>query len=223
MKYLACALSLVLLLLSGAARAAGTEPDVLVRENSEKILARMRTHKEVYEKDKKKLYAMVDELVLPHFDFRKMAQLVLAQGWRPASEDQRARFTAEFRGLLVRTYSTALLKYTDEKMIYLPYKGPIDERTATVKVEVKQAAGGPNIPLEYYFYLKDQDAPWRVYDVKIDGISLVTNYRSTYAEKVRGEGLDALIASLVQDNKAGKIDKPLNAPPAANAKPKAGV
>lgn len=192
-----------------AAAWAATAPDVLVRENTDEILKRIKTNKDAYAKDKKKLYAMVDELVLPHFDFRAMAKLVLAQAWREATEDQRARFTAEFRDLLVRTYSTALLKYNNDGMIYLPYRGPVDDRTAVVKVEVKPAAGGPNIPIEYSFYLKDKDAPWRVYDVKIDGISLVTNYRSTYAGKIRNQGLDALISGLAADNKAGKTDQPI--------------
>ena len=206
MKRLVPILLALIALVPGPARSE-TAPDVLVRQNTDEIIARIKANKDAYAKDHKKLYAMVDELVLPHFDFRAMAKLVLAQSWREANEDQRARFVVEFRDLLVRTYSTALLKYNKEEIIHLPYKGPIDDKTAVVKTEVKQAAGGPNIPLEYNFYLKD--AAWKVYDVKIDGVSLVTNYRSPYAERIRNRGLDALIASLAEDNRAGKVDKPI--------------
>jgi phospholipid transport system substrate-binding protein len=194
-------------LASGAVAASTATPDVLVRTTTDEILVRIKTHKDAYAKDTAKLYAMVDELVVPHFDFRAMAKLVLAQSWRQASEDQRTRFTSEFRDLLVRTYSTALLKYNDEQVIYLPYKGPTDERTAVVRVEVKPSGGGPNVPIEYNFYFKD--GAWKVYDVKVEAISLVTNYRAVYAERVQKEGLDALIASLARDNREGKVDQPV--------------
>ena len=184
----------------GAAYAQAS-PDELVRKTTDEIISRIKTNKAAYAKDHQKLYAMVDELVLPNFDFRAMARLVLAQTWRTATDDQRTRFTDEFRDLLVRTYSTALLKYNNEKIDYLPYKGPSDDNTAVVRCNIKQAAGGPDVPLEYDFYLRD--GMWKAYDVKIDGVSLVTNYRVTYANKVRTQGLDALIASIAADNKSG--------------------
>jgi phospholipid transport system substrate-binding protein len=193
-------------LLAGPARA-GAAPDVLVRTSTNNILALLKANKDAYAKDKKKLYAAVDEVVLPNFDFRAMSKLVLAQAWREATEDQRGRFTGEFRDLLVRTYSTALLKYTNEEVIFLPYKGANDDNTAVVKTEIKLGGGGANVPIDYAFFQKD--GGWKVYDVKIDGISLVTNYRSTYAEKVRSQGLDALIAGLANDNKSGKVDQAL--------------
>ena len=112
-------------------------PDVIVRENTEKILLLIKSERAVYEKDIGKLHARVDEYVLPHFDFRAMSRLVLARAWRDASEAQRERFTKEFRELLVRTYSTVLLKYNDEKISYLPFKMLPDERTQVVRVEVQ--------------------------------------------------------------------------------------
>ena len=138
---------LVAIWCAGAAFAAAAEPDVLVHQTTEEILKRIKSNKDAYAADNKKLYAMVDELVVPHFDFTAMSKLVLGQNWRNASAAQREGFTKEFRDLLVRTYSTALLKYTNEEIIYLPYRGPLTERTAEIRVEVKSTTGARNVPL----------------------------------------------------------------------------
>lgn len=196
-KFASFVLSMVLSLSVPAAEVA---PDQLAREVTDKIVALLKANKDLYAKDHKQLYAMVDENVLPNFDFRAMSRTVLGRYWRGASEDQRTRFTGEFRDLLVRTYATALLKYNDEKIVYLPFKLTPGERTATVKSEVRRSDGGPPIALNYSFYRTD--AGWKVYDLTIEGASLVTTYQSTYAERVQREGLDALIASLTRDNKA---------------------
>jgi len=185
--------------------AAEVAPDVLAREVTDKIVVLLKANKDMYAKDHKKLYAMVDEHVLPHFDFRAMSRTVLGRYWRGASEDQRTRFTGEFRDLLVRTYATALLKYNDEKIVYLPFRLSPGDRTATVKSEVRRTDGGPPIAINYSFY--HTDAGWKVYDVTIEGASLVTTYQSTYSERVQREGLDALIASLAKDNKAAAEGK----------------
>ena len=185
--------------------AAEVAPDVLAREVTDKIVVLLKTNKDLYNKDHKKLYAMVDEHVLPNFDFRAMSRTVLGRYWREASEDQRARFTAEFRDLLVRTYATALLKYNDEKIVYLPFRLNAGDRTATVKSEVRRTDGGPPIAIYYSFY--HTAAGWKVYDVTIEGASLVTTYQSSYAERVQREGLDPLIASLARDNKAAAEGK----------------
>jgi len=186
-----------------AAQAAGPAPDQTVRESTDHILSLIRKNRTLYQNDHRKLYAMVDQHVLPHFDFRKMSALVLATYWREANHEQRERFTGEFRQLLVRTYATALLKYNDEKVVILPYRAPLpDDRTATVKTEVRRA-GQQTIPITYEFYL-NRDGLWKVYDVSIEGVSIVTSYTNTYAERVRREGLDKLIASLSQENGARK-------------------
>lgn len=194
---------------AGAVLAAVAEPDVLVRDTTEEILKRIKTNKDTYSADNKKLYAMVDELVVPHFDFRAMSKLVLGQNWRNATEPQRDAFTKEFRDLLVRTYSTALLKYTNEEIIYLPYRGPLTERTAEIRVEVKSTTGARNVPLAYSFFRREAKDAWKVYDVTIDGVSLVTSFKTTYAERVQRGGLDALIAQLAKDNREGKIEDPV--------------
>ena len=185
--------------------AAEVAPDLLAREVTDKIVVLLKANKNVYTKDHKKLYAMVDEHVLPNFDFRAMSRTVLGRYWRTADEEQRARFTREFRDLLVRTYATALLKYNDETIVYLPFRLSPDERTATVKSEVRRTDGGPPIAINYSFYRTD--AGWKVYDVTIEGASLVTTYQSTYSARVQREGVNALIVNLAQDNKAAAEGK----------------
>ena len=203
MKTIASSLLLMVFVLS--VFAAEVTPDQLSREVTDKIVVLLKANKNVYTKDHKKLYAMVDEHVLPNFDFRAMSRTVLGRYWRTASEEQRTRFTAEFRVLLVRTYATALLKYNDEKIVYLAFRLNPDDRTTTVKSEVRRTDGGPPIAINYSFYRTN--AGWKVYDVTIEGASLVTTYQSTYAERVQREGLDALIASLARDNKAAAEGK----------------
>ena len=185
--------------------AADVAPDQLAREVTDKIIALLKANKDLYTKDNKQLYAMVDEHVLPNFDFRAMSRTVIGRYWRTADEDQRSRFTREFRDLLVRTYATALLKYNNETIVYLPFRMATDDRTALVKSEVRRTDGGPPIAINYSFYRTD--AGWKVYDVTIEGASLVTTYQSTYSERIQREGLNSLIASLAQDNKSAAEGK----------------
>ena len=189
----------LVLLIAFLALAADTSPDQLAREATDKIVVLLKANKDEYSKDHKKLYAMVDEHVLAQFDFRAMSRTVLGRYWREANEDQRTNFSNEFRNLLVRTYGTALLKYNDEEIVYLPFRMNPEDRTATVKSEVHRKDGGPPIAIQYNFYRTDKG--WKVYDVAIEGASLVSTYQSTFAARVQKEGLAALITSLTQDNK----------------------
>jgi phospholipid transport system substrate-binding protein len=191
--------SVLLLSVLGVARAE-VAPEELVRKTADEILAEIKAHRDVYAKDYAKLYKMADEKVLLHFDFRRMSQWVLGRFWKEATPDQRDRFTSEFRDLLVGTYSQALLNYNDQKIIYLPVQRKPDDTEVTVKTEVKQTGGQPNIPIQYSFY-KNKDGAWKVYDITIEGVSLVTNYRSVYATKIREKGMDALIAEIADNNK----------------------
>ena len=191
--------SVLLLSLPGAVRAE-MAPEELVRKTADEILAEIKAHRDVYSRDYAKLYKMADEKVLLHFDFRRMSQWVLGRFWKEATPEQREHFTSEFRDLLVGTYSQALLNYNDQKIVYLPVQRKPDDTEVTVKTEVKQTGGQPNIPIHYSFY-KNKDGAWKVYDITIEGVSLVTNYRSVYATKIREKGLDALIAEIADNNK----------------------
>lgn len=198
MKKIILSMGLLLVSLTSIARAAEVPPEDLVRKTAEVILAEIKANRDLYAKNYAKLYKMADEKVLPHFDFRRMSQWVLGRAWKEATPEQRDRFTAEFRDLLVGTYSQALLNYTDQEIVYLPVQRKPEDTEVTVKTEVKQSSG-PNIPINYSFYKKD--GAWKVYDISIEGVSLVTNYRSVYATKVREKGLDGLIAEIASNNK----------------------
>ena len=191
--------SILLSSVVGVAHAEVT-PEALVRKTAEEILTEIKAHRDLYTKDYTRLYKMADEKVLLHFDFRRMAQWVLGRSWKDATPEQRDRFTAEFRDLLVGTYSQALLNYTDQKIIYLPVQRKPADTEVTVKTEVKQSGGQLNIPIYYSFY-KNKEGAWKVYDISVEGVSLVTNYRSVYATKIREKGLDTLIAEITDNNK----------------------
>ncbi|MDO8706846.1 MAG: ABC transporter substrate-binding protein [Sulfuricaulis sp.] len=191
-----------LVLLVPASLQAEVMPDQLLRTTTEKINLLLKVDRDVGPEDPRRLYALLDfcEQVLPHIDFRGMAKLVLGPSWRKASADQRMRFTHEFRNLLARIYGAALHKYRDQQIIYLPFLGKPGDKAAVVKTEVRQASGGPNIQINYSFYRVH--AVWKVYDMTIDGVSLVTTYRSTYAELIRNAGIDSLIAGIAQSNRS---------------------
>ena len=193
-------LAAVLALSALSVARAETAPEDLVRSTADAILAEIKQNRELYTKDYGRLYRMAEEKVLPHFDFRRMSQWVLGRAWRDATPEQRDRFAAEFRDLLVATYSTALINYKDQEVVYLPVQRKPGDDDALVKTEVKQGGGQPNIPIHYSFY-KNRDGVWKVYDITIEGVSLVTNYRSVYSSKIREIGMDGLIAEIAASNK----------------------
>lgn len=195
-------IAFLMAMVSLTATADVTPPDQLVHDVTDRVLAMIKAHRDEYAKDHEKLFAAVDKEVLPYFDFKVMSRSVLALNWRRASDAQRVSFVKEFRELLVRTYATALLKYNDEKVKYLPVFAKPGDKQVLVRTEIIPSGGGANIPLHYSFYRSKEG--WKVYDVSIEGVSLVTNYRATYAEKVRKDGLDALIASLGADNRRAR-------------------
>jgi phospholipid transport system substrate-binding protein len=172
---------------------ANPEAENLAKTTVDKVLQVIRAEKSEFEADPSKLYALVDEVVLPNFDFERMSKLVLAQNWNSATADQKKRFAKEFRALIVRTYARSLLDYTDQEIKFLPSRND-DERRATVRTEVTKPGTSKSIPIDYEMYLPSNQ--WKVYDVKVDGVSLVMNYRSSYAEEIRKNGLDGLIEQL---------------------------
>jgi len=189
-----CRAGLVLTLLLGTAAAVAEEvsPQELVRDTSSRMLLALQQEKQVIASDTNRLYELVAEIVLPYFDFRRMGQWVL----RTATEEQREQFVEQFRILLVRTYGTALSEYSDQKITYLPFVEPADARTVTVRTEIEQV--GAPVPISYSMY-RSPDG-WKVYDVAISGVSLVTNYRSTFGSIIRKEGMDSLIRQMTERN-----------------------
>ncbi len=192
------AILLSLFVVSHSASAEMLAADKLIRSTSEQVLKALEDQKELLKKDPSHVYKLVDEIILPHIDFAKMAKLALGKNWRKATAAQQKTFTAAFRKLLVRTYSKSLSEYTGQKLIYLPFRAKVDAKTVTVKTEIDQNSGFP-IPINYSLFIKDNE--WKVYDIKIDGLSLVTNYRGSFAKEIRAKGVAGLIKKLEDKNK----------------------
>ncbi len=178
------------------AHGAVQSPQSLVKETSEKMLAKLKEERQLLEQEPGRIYELVDQILLPHFDFEYMSQLVLGKYWRRASPEQRAAFTEEFRTLLVRTYAKSLNEYTDQQINFLPFR-EVGRGDVTVRTEVEQPGGFP-IPIDYRLHQKEGE--WKVFDIIIDGVSLVTNYRSNFVREIRKGGIDALVAKLRQRN-----------------------
>ncbi|HQU14935.1 MAG: hypothetical protein B7Z66_01735 [Chromatiales bacterium 21-64-14] len=179
----------------GAAGAMG--PQAMVQQTGERLVTKLRKDHDELKAHPGRLYGLVSELLVPHFDFETMSRYVLGRYWRTASPAQRDQFVGEFRTLLVRTYATALLEYRDQTIRYLPFHGDLSSGDVTVRSEVVQP-GGRSIPIDYSVDLRNGE--WRVYDVTVDGVSLVTNYRGSFASEIQTGGLDKLLDKLKQRN-----------------------
>lgn len=190
-------LLLALGLLSSSAAMASENPAELVKGVTDKVLAKLAEDKDKLRQDSSLVNEYVNEFVLPNFDFEYMSQLVLGKYWRKATVEERDQFTAEFRTLLVRTYANSLTNYSDQAVEYLPWRAGSDPDDTKVGVEIIPQAG-PSIPIDYA--LHRIDGKWKVYDVSVDGLSLVTNYRRSFGKKAKNEGVAALIKELKAKN-----------------------
>lgn len=188
---------LLLLLGNGLLWASVQSPQDVIQDTSARMLEALRKNRDALRQDSSRIYALVDQIVLPNFDFELMSRWVLGRNWQQATPEQRRRFAAEFRTLLVRTYAKALLEYSDNDIRVLPAANLADNNEATVKTEA-QVRNGPPIPINYTMHLNSDG--WKIYDVTVDGVSLVTNYRSTFAGQIRSSGLDTVIADLQKRN-----------------------
>jgi len=176
--------------------AASVDARDIVVDTTEQVLKILREEKGTVDRDR--AYTIIDGIIVPHIDFARMAKLALGRYWRTANIGQRKKFVDEFRMLIIRTYATALMEYSDEKVEYLPLKPTRDPDEVIVQTIIKQS-GGASIPVDYNMYFRAKEA-WKVYDMSIDGISLVTNYRSSFATEIRKGGLDTLIEKMVEHN-----------------------
>ncbi len=179
---------------SVVAAAAEVEPDQLIKDTSEKVLDALEQNKDKYKNDPEAIHQLVNDIILPHLDFRAMSKLALGKNWRKANDDQQARFVEAFKTMLVRTYSKSLTEYAGQEIRFLPYQPPAEgKRTVKVQTVIHQASG-PEVPIDYSLRIKDDI--WKVYDIKIDGISLVTNYRNSFAADIDRVGIEGLIEKL---------------------------
>ena len=193
-------LSLSLLFFSVAAFAIEA-PDALVKRTAEDVLAVVKTDQDIQAGSQEKIFALAEQKIVPNFNFDKVSRLVLGKNWTKATPEQKTAFQTEFRSLLIRTYATALSKYKNQTIEYKPLRLADGASSATVKTLIVQPGGQP-IAVDYSLE-KHTDA-WKVYDIVIEGVSLVTNYRGQFAQEIRQNGLDSLIKKLSDKNKAAQ-------------------
>lgn len=193
-------------------------PLEMIKKTADRMLVKLKEDEAIIRKDPTRIYALVSDIVLPRFDFERMASWVLGKHWRTATPVQREKFIEEFRNLLVRTYATSLTDYTDRTITYLPVRADPGATEVIVRTAVEQA-GAAAIPIDYSVALKNGE--WKVYDVAIDGVSLVTNYRTSFSNEIRKSGLDKLIVKLAQRNQTNQPAPAASAPgPVTPAKPR---
>jgi phospholipid transport system substrate-binding protein len=186
----------------GPTLAADTPPDVLARTTTQDVIAILKQDKEIQSGNMAKVYRLVEAKILPNFDFNRMTQLAVGKHWPRATAKQKQALVTEFRNLLVRTYSTALTAFTNQTVEFKPLVMKPGDTDVVVRTEILQPGGQP-IPIDYSMY--KTAFGWKVYDLSIDGVSLVTNYRASFANTIRQQGIDGLIKTLAEQSaRAGK-------------------
>ena len=198
LKFLAGASFLVGLYSGMASASTDIAPDVLVKQTADDVLNIIKNDKDIQAGNKQKIYALAEEKILPNFDFDRVCKMVLGKSWKTATPEQQASFQKEFRSLLLRTYSVALGKYKNQVIEYKPMRADPDAKNVTVKTQILQSGGQP-IAVDYS--LVKGPAGWKVYDIIIENVSLVTNYRSEFSTEIRQNGIDSLNTKLANKNK----------------------
>lgn len=192
------ALALAIALGSQLSRAADVAPDALVKAITLEVIDVIRQDNGIRAGNREKLADLVETRILPLFDFPRMTQIAAARAWNVATPDQQKALTAEFKTLLVRTYSTALSSYRDQVIEFRPLRASAGDTEVTVRSVIKQSGTAP-IALDYA--MEHLATGWKVYDIQIEGVSLVTTYRETFAAMVRERGVEGLIKSLADKNR----------------------
>jgi phospholipid transport system substrate-binding protein len=182
------------------ANASSLTPQELVENSAKKMLAELDANRAMYRSDPSKLDALVGNVLLPNFDTEYSARLVLGQSWRTATPEQRKRFVDAFYHSLLRNYGAALIDFTGDRFIVLPYKGDAGDTTATVRTEVKKSTGD-KVPVN--FSLRKTPEGWKAWDVVIEGISYVKSFKTDFASEIQQKGLDDVITRLEKEGKVG--------------------
>ena len=189
----------VCLLMCQAAVGQPPDPQLQIQEASNRLRTVLQQDGELLMQDPGYVYRVADELLLPNIDMERMSSLVLGRHWREASSHQKQAFSAEFTRLLVRSYSAVIQESGKWEVRFPPSRLQPDSKRTVVQSEVIRPGAQP-VKIDYYMYLNEDQ--WLAYDVKIEGISLVTNYRSSFAKVIRQKGIDGLVAALQAKNDA---------------------
>lgn len=183
--------------LFASAALAQEAPDALVKKGVDDVLNAIKADKELQSGNLDKVMKLAEEKVLPNFDFVRMTRLAVGRAWQQASEPQRESLAREFKNMIVRTYASSLSQYRNQVVEVKPVKMAAADTDVVVRTEVKQQ-GGPPIPIDYSMEKSAQG--WKVYDVVVDGVSLVTTYRGSFSDIVQKSGVEGLVKALQDRN-----------------------
>ena len=172
-------------------------PDALVKRVSQEVLAIIKSDPKVQAGDQARIREVVETKLLPNFDFDRITALAMGRTWRQATPEQQKQLIDQFRALLVRTYSGALAQYRDQTMDYKPLRAEPNATDVTVRTEVVRQGQAP-VPIDYS--MAKGTSGWKVYDIIVGGVSLVTNYRDEFSEQIKSGGIDGLIKTLQAKN-----------------------
>ena len=192
--------TLLFLPVAAGAAASTTAPDLLARNVTDEVVQILRTDKDLQAGSQKKARDLIETKIAPHFNFTSMTKLALGKNWASATPDQRKALTEEFRALLVQTYTASITLFKDQKIEYRPLKIAPDDTDVLVRSLVKSSGGGEPVQVDYG--MEKTDEGWKVYNVKIGGISLVENYRGTFNTEIQKSGVDGLIKTLRDKNRS---------------------
>jgi phospholipid transport system substrate-binding protein len=181
----------------GAAHAEVIAPDELIKNTVKEVTAIIKQDKDIQAGDQKKIIALVDAKVLPHFDFQRMTQLAVGRYWRTASPEQQQALVTEFRDLLVRTYTKVFTVYRDQTIDVKPLRMAPDDTEVTVSTVISKPGSQPT---SVDYEMKKAADGWKVFDISVEGVSMVMSYRGTFASQIQQEGIDGLIRTLSDKN-----------------------
>jgi phospholipid transport system substrate-binding protein len=204
MNFLLRIIALCLLGFVAIAAAQGLGPEQLVQKVTEEVMTSIKSDKQLAAGDKQKAMKLAEEKVLPYIDFEEATRLAVGRAWAQASPEQRKELVGEFRNMLVRTYSNAISAYEGQTLKVMPSRGGKQDAKdeATVRTQFTRAGGKP-LPIE--FQMRKVSDAWKVYDISVEGISLVLTYRSEFDSVVKQEGIDGLVKRLKQKNSPAKL------------------
>lgn len=201
LRITAVLLALALALIAPSHAQSPTAPDEMIRQLSSQVLDRIRADKDLADGDLKKLSGFVDESIMPHVNFERMTALAVGRGWRQATPEQQKQLMTEFRALLLRTYAGALQQVKDQQVRVKPLRAAPEDAEVVVRSEIVMPRGDP-VQLDYRMEKYAQGYGWRIYDLNVLGVWLVETYRNQFAQEINARGIDGLIRSLSDRNRA---------------------
>jgi phospholipid transport system substrate-binding protein len=199
-----------------------SDPQPLLMHKINKLVDRLSDSAEKIRSDQSVAYQISDELIAPHIDFPRITRLVIGKYWNTASDAQRQQLVEEIKALLIRSYVTAMTSYVDEiiehqkRTTFQPSRYKDGDTKASVRASIP-LSGGQTADVQYQLYYKDA---WKIYDIRIEGISLAITYRTSFGEQIKRDGLDNLIAQLAERNRKGEVELPESIGPASETKPR---